>query len=67
MKGVGLLTAVTVVSEANGFELIENKAQLVSYAGYDVVERQSGTSIKAKPESQKRQLPYQKSIALSGA
>lgn len=54
IKGVGLLTAITVVSEANGFELIENKAQLVSYAGYDVVERQSGTSIKGKTRISKK-------------
>ena len=54
IKGVGLLTAVTVVSEANGFELIENKAQLVSYAGFDVVERQSGTSIKGKTRISKK-------------
>lgn len=54
IKGVGLLTAVTVISETNGFDLIENKAQLVSYAGYDVVERQSGTSIKGKTRISKK-------------
>lgn len=54
IKGVGLLTAVTIVSETNGFELIENKAQLVSYAGYDVVERQSGTSINGKTRISKK-------------
>lgn len=42
IKGVQFLTAVTVVAECAGFELFENKAQLVSYAGYDVVENQSG-------------------------
>lgn len=54
IKGVGLLTAVTVISETNGFDLIENKAQLVSYAGYDVVERQSGSSIKGKTRISKK-------------
>lgn len=44
IKGIGTLTALTIIAETNGFELIVNKAQLVSYAGYDVVERQSGTS-----------------------
>ena len=44
IAGVGLLTAAIVVSEANGFALFKNKAQLVSYAGYDVVKDQSGTS-----------------------
>lgn len=43
IKGVSLVTALSVISEVNGFDLIENKTQLVSYAGYDVVERQSGT------------------------
>ena len=54
LKGVGSLTAVTIISETNGFELIENKAQLVSYAGYDVVERQSGSSIKGKTRISKK-------------
>ncbi len=54
IKGVGLLTAVIVISETNGFDLMENKAQLVSYAGYDVVERQSGSSIKGKTRISKK-------------
>lgn len=48
IKGVGLITAVTVVAETNGFALIRNKKQVVSYAGLDVVGHQSGTSIKFK-------------------
>jgi transposase len=43
IKGVGFLTAVTIIAETNGFELFQNQRQLVSYAGYDVVENQSGT------------------------
>jgi transposase len=42
VKGLGLKTVATVVAETNGFALIENQRQLVSYAGYDVVENQSG-------------------------
>jgi transposase len=42
IKGVGTLTVATVVAEANGFNLIKNIPQLISYAGYDVVEDQSG-------------------------
>jgi transposase len=42
IKGVGLLTAVTVISETNGFTLFENQKQVISYAGYDVIENQSG-------------------------
>jgi transposase len=54
IKGVGFMTALVVVSETNGFDLIENKAQLVSYAGYDVVENQSGTSLKGKTRISKK-------------
>lgn len=45
---IGLITAVTVIGETNGFNLIRNKRQLVSYAGYDVVEKLSGTSVHGK-------------------
>ncbi len=48
IPGVGVLTAATVIGETNGFCLIRNKRQLVSYAGYDVVEKQSGTSVRGK-------------------
>lgn len=40
--GVGVLTAATVIAETNGFELFTSLKQLTSYAGYDVVENQSG-------------------------
>ncbi len=42
LKGVAILTAATVVAECNGFALFKNVRQLVSYAGYDIVENQSG-------------------------
>jgi hypothetical protein len=42
IKGVGMKTAAVVISETNGFANFENQAQLVSYAGYEVVENQSG-------------------------
>lgn len=54
IPGVGLLTAATVLSETNGFELIRNKRQLASYAGLDIREKQSGTSVKGKPTISKR-------------
>lgn len=43
IKGLGVLTLSTVLAETNGFILFKNYKQLVSYAGYDVVEAQSGT------------------------
>ncbi len=54
VKGLGLLTVLTVVAEADGFELISNKNQLVSYAGYDVVENESGISLKGKTRISKK-------------
>jgi transposase len=54
IPGVGLLTAVTILAETNGFELIRNRKQLASYAGLDVKEKQSGTSVKGKPMISKR-------------
>ena len=44
IKGLGLLTVATILAETNGFELFKNYKQLVSYAGFDVVERESGLS-----------------------
>jgi transposase len=42
IKGLGLQNLAVIVAETNGFTAFENIAQLVSYAGYDVVENQSG-------------------------
>jgi transposase len=54
IPGVGLLTAITVLAETDGFSLIHNKRQLTSYAGLDVKEKESGTSVKCKPHISKR-------------
>ncbi|WP_052738884.1 IS110 family transposase [Pontibacter korlensis] len=42
IKGVGLKTVAVLLAETNGFATFERQGQLVSYAGYDVVEHQSG-------------------------
>lgn len=54
IPGVGKATAISVLAETNGFELIRNKKQLTSYAGLDIREKQSGTSIKGKPRISKK-------------
>ncbi|HWZ02659.1 MAG TPA: IS110 family transposase [Mucilaginibacter sp.] len=54
IPGVGKLTAVIVLAETNGFELIKNKKQLVSYSGLDVKLKDSGTSVKGKPKISKK-------------
>ena len=45
IKGVSYLTVATVVAETGGFEMFMNIRQLVGYAGYDVVENQSGKHV----------------------
>jgi transposase len=45
IKGVGLLSVATVIAETNGFTLFKSIPQLVSYAGYDVIENQSGNHV----------------------
>jgi transposase len=42
IKGLGILTVAVILAETNGFALFTSSRQLVSYAGYDVVEDQSG-------------------------
>lgn len=54
IKGVGLITIATVVAETLGFEQVKNVKQLVSYAGYDIVQRESGTTIKGKTRISKK-------------
>jgi transposase len=58
VTGVGLLTAASVLGETNGFDLIRSKRQLTSYAGYDVIDKQSGTSVKGKSKISKRGNKY---------
>lgn len=58
IPSIGLITAATVLAETNGFELIRNKRQLTSYAGLDVREKQSGTSVKGKAKISKKGNKY---------
>jgi transposase len=54
IKGVGLITVAILVAETQGFALIKNAKQLASYAGYDIVLRESGTSVKGKTRISKK-------------
>lgn len=40
--GIGFITAIGLVAETDGFALFESRKQLVSYAGYDVIQNESG-------------------------
>jgi transposase len=65
ITGIGLLTAAIVLGETNGFNLIRNKRQLAAYAGFDVIEKQSGTSVKGKTRmSKKGNRPVRKAMHL---
>jgi transposase len=54
IKGVGFITIAIILAETQGFRLINNSKQLTSYAGYDIVEKESGTSIKGKTRISKK-------------
>lgn len=54
IPGISTLTAAIILGETNGFELIRNKRQLASYAGFDVKKKESGTSVKTKPRISKK-------------
>jgi transposase len=48
IKGVNVITAAAILGETMGFDLITSKKQLTSYAGLDVVEKVSGSSVRGK-------------------
>lgn len=67
-QGVGFMTAVRVVAETNGFALITSAKQLTSYAGLDVMIKQSGLrsgkpSISRKGNSSLRRAVFMPALA----
>lgn len=48
IKGIGFLSAVTILAETDGFNTITNRKQLASYAGLDVAAKESGKSMPAR-------------------
>lgn len=48
IKGLGFLAAVTILAETDGFHNITSRKQLASFAGLDVVARESGNSMPAR-------------------
>jgi len=49
IKGLGFITVVSIIAETNGFNLVRNHRQVVCYAGYDIIVKDSGTSVRSKP------------------
>lgn len=67
--GVGELSVAVLLAETNGFELFKNIPQLISYAGYDVIENQSGkhtgkTKISKKGNARIRRALHMPSLCL---
>lgn len=54
VKGLVISTLATVLAETNGFETITSMSQLCSYVGYDVIQRQSGSSVRGKTRISKK-------------
>lgn len=54
IKGVGFITTVIIVAETFGFDNISSCKQLTSYAGLDVVQRQSGSSVNGRSKISKK-------------
>ncbi|HHT9130839.1 MAG TPA: IS110 family transposase [Candidatus Brocadiaceae bacterium] len=68
IKGLRLLTIVTVLCETNGFAQFNNIRQVVSYAGLDIAERQSGlfkgkTRISKKGNARIRECMYMPALS----
>ena len=57
IPGISFISAATVLGETLGFESIVNAKQLASYAGYDIVLRESG-NFKGKTRISKRGNSY---------
>ncbi len=69
IKGVGILTVVKLLAETDGFRKCSSIRKLVSYAGLDIVENQSGnktgrTRISKKGNSYIRQALYMPAVTV---
>jgi transposase len=67
IKGLGELTATIILAETDGFALIKCRRQLASYAGFDVKDKLSGTSVKGKARISKRGNKYLRKAMYSPA
>ena len=54
IKGCQIHTIASILAETGGFESFNSRKQLASFAGYDVVHHQSGTSILKKGRISKK-------------
>ncbi|WP_273444860.1 IS110 family transposase [Neolewinella agarilytica] len=51
---IGKITAYVIMAETDCFHLFENRNQLIKYAGLDIIQNQSGTSVNGTSRISKR-------------
>lgn len=54
IPGCAITTVTAIVAETNGFKEFNSAKQLTSYAGYDIVHNESGTSVLSKTRISKK-------------
>ena len=54
IKGLQIATVAVIIAETGGFNLFTSRGQLISFAGYDIVEKESGSSVKGKTKISKK-------------
>lgn len=53
IPGVALKTAASITAETGGFQLFESRNQLIKYAGMDIKNKESGTSVRGRSKMSK--------------
>lgn len=66
IHGVGTITVATIIAETNGFALIKSQGQLISYAGLDVVKKDSGSIISKGRISKRGNTRLRKVLLMAG-
>ena len=64
---IGFISACTILAETGGFVLFKNRSQLIKYAGMDVIEKQSGSSVNGRGRISKRGNSYLRTAPFMGA
>lgn len=64
---IGWLTACIILAETGGFVLFKSRSQLIKYAGLDIIERLSGSSVRGKSKISKRGNSHLRSAPFMGA
>lgn len=54
IPNIGVVTACVILAETGGFALFKNRSQLIKYAGLDIIEKQSGSSVNGRGRISKR-------------